>query len=73
MIIVTGGAGFIGSNIVGELTGQGRDRVVVCDTLGAGDKWRNIAKHNIADLIAPARLFDYLNGLTRSAWIFSHP
>ena len=73
MIIVTGGAGFIGSNIVGELTDRGRDRVVVCDTLGAGDKWRNIAKHNIADLIAPARLFDYLNGLTRSAWIFSHP
>ena len=73
MIIVTGGAGFIGSNIVGALTERGRDRVVVCDTLGVDDKWRNIAKHNIADLIAPPRLFDYLNGLTRSAWIFSRP
>ena len=73
MIIVTGGAGFIGSNIVGALTERGRDRVVVCDTLGVDDKWRNIAKHNIADLIAPPRLLDYLNGLARSAWLFSRP
>lgn len=73
MIIVTGGAGFIGSNIVGALTERGRDRVVVCDTLGVDDKWRNIAKHNIADLIAPPRLLDYLKGLARSAWLFSRP
>lgn len=73
MIIVTGGAGFIGSNIVGALAEQGRDRVVVCDTLGGGDKWRNIAKHDIADLIPPERLLNYLEGLSRSAGLFSRP
>ena len=73
MIIVTGGAGFIGSNIVGALIERGHDRVVVCDSLGTDDKWRNIAKHDVADIIAPGRLFDYLDGISRRAWIFSQP
>jgi ADP-L-glycero-D-manno-heptose 6-epimerase len=59
MILVTGGAGFIGSNIVASLCGAGQD-VVVCDWLGTGDKWRNLAKHDIVDLVPPERLFDWL-------------
>ena len=60
MIVVTGGAGFIGSNIVAALaTDEGRD-VTVCDVVGDGDKWRNIAKHALADFIPPDELFDYL-------------
>ena len=59
MILVTGGAGFIGSNIVAALCARG-ERVIVCDHLGTSEKWRNIAKHEIADLIAPARCGDWL-------------
>ncbi len=59
MILVTGGAGFIGSNIVAALCARG-ERVIVCDHLGTGEKWRNIAKHEIADLIAPARCMEWL-------------
>ena len=46
MIFVTGGAGFIGSNLVAALEERG-ERVAVCDRLGHEDKWRNIAKREL--------------------------
>ena len=45
MLVVTGGAGFIGSNLVAALSERRARDVVVCDWLGAGAKRRNIAKH----------------------------
>ncbi len=59
MIVVTGGAGFIGSNIVASLADGGRP-VAVCDHFGEGDKWRNVAKHDLADIVAPERLLAWL-------------
>lgn len=59
MILVTGGTGFIGSNLVGRLAEEGL-RVSVCDTLGSGEKWQNIAKHEIDELVAPPDLDDFL-------------
>lgn len=59
MILVTGGAGFIGSNLVAALAEKGA-RVVVCDRLGDGDKWRNLAKHDIEDFVAPEDLVEHL-------------
>lgn len=56
MYLVTGGAGFIGSNLVAALTARGAE-VVVVDRLRVGEpgreKWRNLAKHGIAGLIPP--------------------
>lgn len=60
MILVTGGGGFIGSNLVAGLEAQGHGPVAVCDSLGTGSKWRNIAKRNLAELIPPANLFNWL-------------
>jgi ADP-L-glycero-D-manno-heptose 6-epimerase len=59
---VTGGAGFIGSNIVARLAADPRFDVVVCDWLGDASeaKWRNIAKHPISDLVTPEAAFDWL-------------
>ena len=62
MIIVTGGAGFIGSNIVAALEERGETEVVVCDSLGDGDKWRNIAKRDLMGILPPESLFDFLEG-----------
>lgn len=54
MYVITGGAGFIGSNVAAALDEAGADLVIV-DSLGSGDlKWRNIAKRRLADLVAPA-------------------
>jgi len=49
MIIVTGGAGFIGSNIVKTLNERGREDILVVDDLKNGVKFRNIADCEIAD------------------------
>ena len=62
MFLVTGGAGFIGSNIVASLNEAGRTDVVVNDVLGDEAKWRNLAKRQIADLVPPADLARWLEG-----------
>ena len=61
MIVVTGGAGFIGSNLVAGLEERGIGDIVISDTLGSADKWRNLAKREIRDVVHPSRLFDYLD------------
>ena len=62
MLLVTGGAGFIGSNVVAALNDAGRSDVVVCDVLGHDGKWRNLAKRQLADIVPPAQLSDWLKG-----------
>jgi ADP-L-glycero-D-manno-heptose 6-epimerase len=62
MILVTGGAGFIGSNLVAGLNEAGRTDVAICDTLGSGAKWRNLQKRQLADFLPPSDLSRWLNG-----------
>src|SRR5580698_8831296 len=62
MLLVTGGAGFIGSNVVAALNDAGRADVAVCDVLGHDGKWRNLAKRQLADIVPPAQLLDWLKG-----------
>ncbi len=61
MLLVTGGAGFIGSNLVASLN-EGSVDVAVSDTLGSAGKWRNLAGRQFADLIAPTDLQRWLEG-----------
>jgi ADP-L-glycero-D-manno-heptose 6-epimerase len=61
MLLVTGGAGFIGSNVVAALNEAGRADIVVNDVLGTDQKWRNLAKRQVADVVAPADLFRWLD------------
>lgn len=62
MLLVTGGAGFIGSNVVAGLNEAGRSDVVVNDFLGAEDKWKNLGKRQLCDFVPPADLFRWLDG-----------
>jgi len=59
-ILVTGGAGFIGSNIAGTLADNTDYRVVVVDEFGSSDKWRNLSKHKIYEIISPGEVFYWL-------------
>jgi ADP-L-glycero-D-manno-heptose 6-epimerase len=69
MLLVTGGAGFIGSNIVAALNEAGRADVAVCDVLGHEGKWRNLAKRQLADIVPPAKLSAWLDGCRLDAVI----
>ena len=62
MLLVTGGAGFIGSNVVASLNEAGRTDVVVNDLLGSAGKWRNLQHRQIADFVPPAELTRWLDG-----------
>jgi ADP-L-glycero-D-manno-heptose 6-epimerase len=62
MLLVTGGAGFIGSNVVAALNEAGRRDIVVNDRLGSDQKWRNLGKRQLADVVAPGDLFRWLDG-----------
>jgi len=52
-ILVTGGAGFIGSALVWELNQRGYENIIVCDRLSTDEKWKNLV---------PLRYHDYLDG-----------
>jgi len=61
MYVVTGGAGFIGSNVVAQLSDNGGE-IVVCDWMRRDERWRNLAKHEVAAIIAPPQLRAWLEG-----------
>lgn len=50
-IVVTGAAGFIGSNLVKGLNARGIDNIIAVDDLTQGDKFRNLADLKIADYV----------------------
>ena len=50
-VVVTGAAGFIGSNIIKGLNARGIDDIIAVDDLSQGDKFRNIADLRIADYV----------------------
>jgi ADP-L-glycero-D-manno-heptose 6-epimerase len=62
MLLVTGGAGFIGSNVVASLNEAGRTDIAVNDMLGNDGKWRNLTSRRLADFVPPAELMHWLDG-----------
>lgn len=64
-IIITGGLGFIGSNLVAKLEQEGYQNIIIADTFGSEDKWKNIAKRsNVIDIVSPDSLFQTLDTIS---------
>ncbi len=62
MLLVTGGAGFIGSNVVASLNEAGRADIAVNDALGSDGKWHNLGSRQLADFVPLADLPRWLDG-----------
>ena len=58
MIVVTGGAGFIGSALVWELNNRGIDDVLIVDQLGISEKWKNLVGLKFKDYLEKATFRD---------------
>ena len=61
MILVTGAAGFIGSNIVSSLNKRGYHNIIICDWLDHISKKNNLNKLIYDNIISPENIFKYLN------------
>ena len=62
-VVVTGAAGFIGSNIIAGLNARGIDNIIAVDDLRDGDKFRNLAERRIADYLDAADFYrDFVAG-----------
>jgi len=70
MIVVTGGAGFIGSNIVASLNAAGHDDILVVDDLTDGTKFINIADLQILDYVDKDDFLDRLSDFGPLSAIF---
>ena len=62
VIVLTGGAGFIGSSLIRHLNDIGINQIVVFDTLGKTEKWKNLVGKKIVDIFDKNHLFDWLEG-----------
>jgi ADP-L-glycero-D-manno-heptose 6-epimerase len=60
VILLTGAAGFIGSNLLARLNEAGVTDVVICDALGTEGKWRNLRNHEFSDFVPIEALKDWL-------------
>ena len=66
MIVVTGGAGFIGSAIVWKLNKLGESDVIIVDELGQDEKWKNLAGIKFYDFINKDEFINHLDSLLDS-------
>jgi ADP-L-glycero-D-manno-heptose 6-epimerase len=70
--VVTGAAGFIGSKLVEALNRRGITEIIAVDSLKQGDKFRNLAKYEIADYLDQAELLSALENLSGSVEAILH-
>ncbi len=71
-IVVTGGAGFIGSGVVRTLNEKGFSNIIIVDDLGCGEKWKNLVGKQFQDIFHKDELFHWLEGRERDIEAIIH-
>jgi ADP-L-glycero-D-manno-heptose 6-epimerase len=71
-ILVTGGAGFIGSALVAELNRRGYEDIVICDILGEDEKWKNLRGLKYSRYIEAPKLLSLLRSDFRTIGTILH-
>jgi ADP-L-glycero-D-manno-heptose 6-epimerase len=69
-ILVTGGAGFIGSALIWELNRRGLTNILVSDVLGRDEKWKNLVPLQFEDYLEADELLKHLNSMQDLKAIF---
>lgn len=72
IIVVTGGAGFIGSHVIRHLNEQGIQNIIIVDELRSTDKWKNLVGKQFIDIISKEILFNWLIGKENLIDAFIH-
>jgi ADP-L-glycero-D-manno-heptose 6-epimerase len=72
LIILTGGAGLIGSAVLRCLNDQGIDNVIVVDHLGTSEKWKNLVGKKFVDILDKSQLFSWIEGKENAIKAFIH-
>jgi ADP-L-glycero-D-manno-heptose 6-epimerase len=72
IIVVTGGAGFIGSCVIRDLNERGIQNIVIVDDLGNDEKWKNLALKKYSDIIPIDKCFSWLEGKEDEIQAFIH-
>ena len=65
MIIVTGGAGFIGSALIAELNSKDYSEILVVDRLGKENKWKNLCNKNFSTFIHKDKFLSFLSTMPK--------
>ena len=71
-IVLTGGAGFIGSGMLRHLNDQGIKNIIVVDELGTDERWENTVRKGFVDFVHKDDLFSWLLGRERDVEAFIH-
>ena len=61
MIILTGGAGFIGTNMLVALNEMGEENILVVDNIASSEKWKNLVGKNYREYVHKNQLWDWIN------------
>jgi ADP-L-glycero-D-manno-heptose 6-epimerase len=72
LIVITGGAGFIGSCLIRHLNDMGLSNILIVDDLDQTEKWTNLVGKKFEDIVSKHEIFNWLEGRQALVEAFVH-